>query len=366
MTLSAPGTGPPTPLVAVGASAGGVEALTAFVRGLPQGLDAPVLVVLHQSAEGRSRLAEILGKAGPLPATVATAGQSLQGGRILVATPGVHLLVEDGAILLGRGAKENGHRPAVDPLFRSAALWGRERAVAVVLSGTLDDGAAGAAAVVSTGGVVLVQDPDEAVFASMPRAALAAAPAATVAVAGDLGRHVAEALATGGERTGRSPSDELVWETQMAEMDDAAVSGVATPGEPVPVSCPDCHGAMSRLQVGPAVTYRCHVGHAYGPLSLLQAQSGSSEAALWMAVASLEEQAAVLRDLAETADPEHATTHLEQARLSHREGAPDPQGPAQRAVPARAGQLSRLANAAGQASISVSTRGTSAMTSRAR
>ena len=102
----------------------------------------------------------------------------------------------------------------------------------------------------------------------------------------------------------------------MAEMDDAAVSGVATPGEPVPISCPDCHGAMSRLQVGPAVTYRCHVGHAYGPLSLLQAQSGSSEAALWMAVASLEEQAAVLRDLAETADPEHAMTHLEQARLT--------------------------------------------------
>src|SRR4051794_28554885 len=137
MSLPVPGAGASPSLVVVGASAGGVEALTALAAGLPEGFGAAVLVVLHQSAEGRSRLAEILTKAGPLPATVARDGQRLQEARVVVAPPGAHLLVDAGTVVLGRGAMENGHRPAIDPLFRSAAVWGRERVVAVVLSGVL-------------------------------------------------------------------------------------------------------------------------------------------------------------------------------------------------------------------------------------
>lgn len=330
--------GPPAAVV-VGASAGGVEALTAFVRGLPADLPAAVLVVLHLPAHGRSRLVSILARAGTLPVDAARSGEPLRAGRVVVAAPDRHLLVHGDAVLLSAGAEENGSRPAVDPLFRSAARWLGPRVVAVVLSGMLDDGAAGAASVAAQGGRVVVQDPEQALFDPMPSAALRAAPGALVLPAEAIGARLPALLAaTAGQPLGDVP-DDLRWATDVAERDEAAVSGTGSPGRRVGVSCPGCHGAVTEVRVGAAVTYRCHVGHAYGPESMLHAQAEATETALWTAVASLEEQAAVRRELAvRAAGPDERDEHLRRAeeaatrardlRRELRSSASAPPGPA--------------------------------------
>lgn len=187
-------------LVVVGASAGGVEALRTLVAGLPLGLPAAVLVVLHVPANGGSVLAEVLSRASRLPVAPAVDGQLLQRGTVTVAVPDQHVLVAGDRLVLSRGPRENGHRPAVDPLFRSAAQVAGARTVAVVLSGTLDDGSAGLLAVRRHGGLAVVQQPEDALYDGMPRAALRTAGA----------DHVAPVAAIGallGELVGRPAGD---------------------------------------------------------------------------------------------------------------------------------------------------------------
>ena len=148
-------------LIVIGASAGGGEALSTVVSALPRDLEAAVVVVLHVPPSG-SVLPAILGRASPMPASPAVDGEPLRAGRIYVAPPDQHLMVQDGTLALRHGPRENGHRPAVDPLFMTAATEYGTRTIGVILSGTLDDGAAGLATIKSHGGVAVVQDPDDA------------------------------------------------------------------------------------------------------------------------------------------------------------------------------------------------------------
>jgi two-component system chemotaxis response regulator CheB len=187
-------------VVVIGGSAGGLEALQKLVATLVVDLQAAVLVVVHHASRGDGVLPRILTRSGPLPADYAVHGEPLRRGRITVAAPGHHLLVEAGTTVLGDGPLEHWNRPAVDPLFRSAAAYGGARVLAVVLSGALDDGARGAAAVARAGGAVLVQDPDDARLTSMPRAALRAVPGACCAPAVDLGRLI-DGLVRGDQST---------------------------------------------------------------------------------------------------------------------------------------------------------------------
>jgi two-component system, chemotaxis family, protein-glutamate methylesterase/glutaminase len=251
------------PEVAVlGASAGGVEALVGVARTLPANLPLALLVVLHMPTGASSRLPEIIGRAGPLPASPARHGSRLAPGRILVAPPDRHLIVSDGRVFLVDGARENGFRPAIDPLFRSAARAMGPRTIGVLLSGTMDDGVSGLAAIQAVGGATVVQDPADAICGALPEAALAAVEPTAAARA------------------------------LLADPLDL-------PAEGVDVACPDCGGALQVINAGPLPRYRCRVGHVFAPESLLERQGASLEAALWTAVRTLEETATVSRKLAE-------------------------------------------------------------------
>jgi len=287
MTNAQPGRG--RDLVVVGASAGGVEALRAMVAHLPADLKATVLVVLHLPRGAFSALASILRRSGPLPAEVAFDGAPLRHRQIYVSPADHHLLVHDGRVRLSRGPSENGHRPAVDPLFRSAAHAYGIRVIGVVLSGARDDGAAGLATINAHGGAALVQDPRDALYGSMPASALESVPSAVAATAADLGGLIAE-------RT----RDDVAWLDDPDPQPDPVELLASTAGpEPPPVfNCPSCQGALYEIRSGGTMRYRCRVGHVWSGPALLDEQGAALEGALWMALRSLADKAALARRMA--------------------------------------------------------------------
>jgi two-component system chemotaxis response regulator CheB len=288
-------------VVAVGASAGGVEALRALVAGLSTELPAPVLVTQHIGQGARSQLPEILTRAGALPAAHARHGERVRAGRIYVAPPDWHLLVHDGVVQLSAGPTVNRHRPAVDVMFAGAVRWARGRTVAVVLSGMLDDGSVGAALVARAGGRVVVQDPAEAMFDSMPKAALAAVPAAEVLPVRGVGGGVTRMLRGHDPEGGTDGGEWVMPERTMADSNDPLFLAKAE-ARLTRLTCPDCSGSLAQLDL-PGISYfRCHVGHQYSPRSLEAAQREAAEARLWAAVTALEEHAALARHLAGESD----------------------------------------------------------------
>lgn len=282
----------PRSVVGIGASAGGVEALIRLVAGLPRDLDAALLVVLHLPPTGPSVLAEILGRHCALPTAPAQDGEPLVAGRMLVAPPDRHLLVEDGHVRLERGPKENGVRPAVDPMLRSLAAAYGPRSVAVILSGALGDGAGGARVVAAAGGHVLVQDPDDAVVSSMPQRAIERVDgAAAVLGADDIGERLVGLL-------GAPPA--IRKEMPMVDADPPVRGGPNRPeGPPTGFTCPECHGALWTVPEAGGFRYRCRIGHAYSEEALVGAQGGKIEAALWTALEVLEERAELLDRIAD-------------------------------------------------------------------
>ena len=270
---------PPCNVIVIGASAGGVASLSQLVRRLPAQLQAAVAVALHVPEESTSVLPTILTREGPLTATHAVDGEPLQHGRIYVAPPGRHLIVKRQTVRVVRGPNENGHRPAVDPLFRTAARAHGRRVLGVVLSGSLDDGTAGLSAIKEHGGAALVQDPSDAMFAGMPQSAIENVAVDFIgdvpALASELVR-LADALAS-------NSADDSNIRTDDADELDAVEVDLGTPraeewaAVPSPFSCPDCHGVLFERQDGTLERYRCRTGHAYGSESLVAAQSKGVE-----------------------------------------------------------------------------------------
>jgi two-component system chemotaxis response regulator CheB len=312
------------PVVVVGASAGGVESLQRLAASFPAGFPGCVLVVLHIPATGHSALPTILDRAGPLPARPASDGDELRSGEILVASANRHLVVLDGRVALTRGPQENGHRPAVDVLFRSAARSLGPRVAAVVLSGALDDGAAGAVAVAERGGLCLVQDPGEAVYDGMPRATFAAVSSAKQCRVAEMPAILEEWSRTLAEASVSAPSGLLQMEADMAELDPDALHDPVRPGAPAGFGCPDCAGALYEIDQGGLRRFRCRVGHAWSPESLLGRQTIAMESALWMALRSLEDKAALNTEMATRAvdeDRPMAATRFHEAATEARQAA---------------------------------------------
>lgn len=293
-------------IIVVGASAGGVEALSTLARGLPQDLPAAVFIVMHISAQTPSILPTILSRVGALPASHAINEEQIEHGRIYVAPPDHHLLVERDYVRVVRGPRENRYRPAVDPLFRSAALAYGPRVVGVVLTGALDDGTAGMRAVKMSGGVTVVQEPGEALYQGMPLNVIKSMtvnyrlPLAEIA---PVLAQLASAVAAIKEEEYTVP-DNVKTETRIAEQQMSAtelLESVSKLGTVTSLTCPECHGNLWELHDGELQRFRCHVGHAYTAESLVVGQSDEVESALWSALRALEERVMLSRKMGQRA-----------------------------------------------------------------
>jgi two-component system, chemotaxis family, protein-glutamate methylesterase/glutaminase len=286
--------------VAIGASSGGIAALKKLLAALPPDLPAALCVVLHISPQSRSVLPQILSRAGPLPAVAAEDGMPLQAGRIHVAPPDHHLLVEHDTLRVLRGPPENRHRPAIDPLLRSLAWSHGPRAVGVVLSGALDDGTAGLWALKSCGGTTVVQEPDEAENPDMPNSALLHNRIdhrlRLDGIAALLTRLAHEPIAP---VPPQPPPPGLADEIAFARLDGQGLPGMRRLGALSPFTCPSCRGALWELDEGGHLRYRCHTGHAFSSEALLAGQASAAEEGLYVALRAVEEKAGTLRRLAE-------------------------------------------------------------------
>jgi two-component system chemotaxis response regulator CheB len=284
-------------IIVIGASLGGVEALQQLAQDLPPELPAAVFVVLHIGG-GRSQLAAILDRAGPLPARQARGGEPIERGRIYVAPPDRHLLVHDGHVLVRRGPHENLSRPAIDPLFRSAACSHGSRVIGVVLSGALTDGTAGMIAVKRCGGVAVIQDPADAVAPEMPRSARRYAAIDEAVPIAAMGGLLAQLAARPAGPQPEIPAD-ICFEAAIAaqELDD--MPRETQIGAPSPFTCPECGGGLWELADGGMLRYRCHLGHAFTADAMQAAQSGEVEQLLTRLLRSHRDRAELTRRLAE-------------------------------------------------------------------
>lgn len=286
-------------IIVIGASAGGVEALQGLVRTFPSKLPAVVFVTLHFPEHGKSALPRILARAGALPAVHAVDGDPVVHGRIYVAPPDHHLLLTTRGVRLVRGPKDNGNRPAVDPMFRSAALAFGPRVIGVVLSGNLDDGTAGLAAIKRRGGLAVVQDPEEALFPSMPLSALDNVAVDRVIRVNHFARTLQELMSEPLPDVDPPVSHGDAMENDYAAGDlNAMENPEQHPGNVSPYSCPDCGGVLWELKDGEFTRFRCRVGHGWTGDALLAQQSETLDDALWTALRALEENAALSRQIA--------------------------------------------------------------------
>jgi two-component system chemotaxis response regulator CheB len=303
-------------IVVIGGSAGAIEGASEIVRALPADLSAAVFIVIHFPASAHSALPRILSRAGPLPARHAENEESIRLGRIYVAPPDCPLFLEVGHVRLSRGPRENGHRPAIDPLFRSAAHRYGDRVVGVLLSGNLNDGTAGLFAIKQYGGATVVQNPETALYSGMLQSAIDHVDVDHVVPVAEMAALLSRLCAQG------EPAEEVkVMEARKKpdiSLDDEALADRQTQaGIPSTMSCPECHGTLWEHREGGLLGFRCRVGHAFTEEALHVIQAEQLEAALWTALRALEEHSALSRRLAGRAaargHAHSASTFTEQA-----------------------------------------------------
>ena len=277
-------------LIVIGASAGGMQALKTLVAQFPHDLPAPVFIVTHQSPDATGdALVQALDAAGALPCHHATDGHHFQAGTIYVAPSDRHMLIDGQYIRITKGARENRSRPAIDPLFRSAAVAHGNRVIGVILTGYLDDGTSGMMAIKRCGGICIAQDPDDADHPDMPRSVIVNVGVdhcLPIAGMGALLSTLARAIPD--DRT--PPPDDVVIEARIAQRVLSDLPSVESLGDLVPFNCPDCGGVLWQIKNGDLLRYRCHTGHAFTSGVLLAVQSAKIEETLWTALRMFEER----------------------------------------------------------------------------
>ncbi|MEF2549842.1 chemotaxis protein CheB [Aurantimonas sp. A2-1-M11] len=282
-----------SPIIVIGASAGGVPALRALVAALPVTLAAPVLVVLHIGAN-RSELPALLNAAGPVPAKHAEDGETIAPGHIYVAPPDRHIIVADGRLRLLRGPKENCARPAIDPLFRSVADSHGPDAVGVILTGNLNDGTVGLYEIKRRGGIAIGQDPDDAAYPEMPRSAADHVVLDYCLPLADIPELLIKLVDRKGGKDVAMPKSSSHQDGQEPEINDSQ-----TFERPLTVTCPDCGGALKKYTVGSIVKFGCHIGHSYTAEVMAAAQFDEMEKVMRAAVRFLNERAEFCLQMAE-------------------------------------------------------------------
>ncbi len=313
---------PAKDIIVIGASAGGVDALQRLCAGFPADFPGAIFIAQHLSPSGRSMLPILIDRVSPLHAVSPVDGQAIEPGHIYVAVPDRHILLRDGKILMRRGPYENRTRPAVNALFRSAAVHYGSRVIGVVLTGLLDDGTEGLIAIKAAGGTSIVQDPADAEWPSMPRNALKrdhvdhSAPVAEIA-----------ALLTKLVREEAGPTLPLPQEYQIEDRIAAQEFAVmepeiVAPGQPSHISCPDCGGVLNQVVVEEEVRFRCQVGHAFTPLGLAEAQNSELERALGIAVRTHRDRIRLFGQMSDSAQARglaHAVRRWAEASAESRE-----------------------------------------------
>jgi two-component system, chemotaxis family, protein-glutamate methylesterase/glutaminase len=307
-------------LIVVGTSAGGVEALKVLAGGLPADLAAAVLVVMHSSAQGPYLLPEILSKIGLLKATKVVDGTRIENGKIYIAPPDHHLLVNGRSLSLSRGPKENRSRPAIDPLFRTAAASYGPRVIGVILTGMLDDGTAGLSAVKQRGGITVVQDPKDALYSSMPKSALRFVGADHTAPIAGIATLLARLVKDPTTTPENLPVSRLIaLESKFVRMEAMNMEDMDTIGAHAGVSCPECHGPVWKINDGTLERYRCHVGHAYTAQSMVEGQIEAQETHLWQALRLMKERVSLMRAMSGSAMADPAAVRTRDAEVAQLE-----------------------------------------------
>src|SRR5262245_35696605 len=288
--------------IVIGTSAGGVDALRTLISSLPGDLDAVPLAVIHIAPSSPGFLPELLNKTGQLHALHPAQGEKMKRGRFYLAPPDHHMLVEArGTIRLSHGPKENRARPAIDPLFRSAALAFGLETIGVILTGNLDDGTAGLLAIKKSGGTTVVQDPLDAAAPSMPRSAARHVQIDHKVSLSKLAPLLVR-LSKDRPRAERSiMPDRLRIEAEIAAGHKTTIDDIATIGDPSLFTCPDCHGTLLKVRDEHLLCFRCHTGHAFTAQSLLAALNETTEDTIWSAIRALQESAMLLQHLAQHA-----------------------------------------------------------------
>jgi two-component system chemotaxis response regulator CheB len=287
-------------IIVIGASAGGFEAIKQVVSDLPVDLDAAVFIVWHMAADVRGILPEVLNRLGTLKAAHAIDDESIINGRIYVAPPDRHMLIDEGRIRVTRGPKENLFRPAVDPLFRSAAIAYGVHVIGLILSGALDDGTAGMWAIKQQGGLAVVQEPADAQVPSMPVNVINAVKVDYIVPVKEVGALLSLLVKEEAFSNDTPESDFTIkarMEVRIAMKDDNISRELFSKGNLTPYTCPECHGVLTALSEDQRIRFRCHTGHAFSADSLLTSITADIEEKLWTAIRNIQESTLLLNHI---------------------------------------------------------------------
>lgn len=303
-------------LIVIGASAGGMAALKQLVAQFPQNFPAPIFIVNHMSADTTGEaLVRVLDRSSSLTCVHGHDNQAFKSGNIYLAPSDQHMLIVEGKILITKGARENRSRPAIDPLFRSAAVAYGNRVVGIILTGYLDDGTSGMMAIKRCGGVCIAQDPEDAAYPDMPQSVITNVGADYCVPISEMGAVLSELVRRKLPENKPAPED-LVIEAKIAQRVLSDLPSVEALGEQVPYNCPDCGGVLWKVTDGDLLRYRCHTGHAFTSSVLLAQQTVKIEETLWVALRMFEERQNLLETMSKNESRKPPSSISQRARDS--------------------------------------------------